>query len=337
MKTKLSILAILVLLRMANSQPVVTDTIFSNSALDGGICYMYEQDNYYIVHGTPDSGPGDGYNPFLWVWIYCKGYYTFNISSIPFDTSGFELISAIFQLYQYKSFGNDEEGVYPIWDFPGGDTNYCYLDHVNYGDMLDLSDWTAGDEGDPQTLTPLYTIVSSTPDTGFRNMDVTPLVQSDLLAGREQTQFRIHFPIGTDYDFYGDRLSFQDESPNRTRPKLIVQYLTSTTGIEHNSGHILGSFSLSQNYPNPFNPTTKINYQLPTESNVLLSVYSLQGHLISSLISSKQNAGYYTTVWNGLNNAGELVSSGMYLILINASSIEDNSTFKASQKVVLLR
>jgi len=96
-------------------------------------------------------------------------------------------------------------------------------------------------------------------------------------------------------------------------------------------------YAIDPTYPNPFNPTTKINYQLPTESNVLLSVYSLQGHLVRSLISSKQDAGYYTTVWNGLNNAGESVSSGMYLILINAFSIEDNSTFTASQKVVLIR
>lgn len=96
-------------------------------------------------------------------------------------------------------------------------------------------------------------------------------------------------------------------------------------------------YTIDPAFPNPFNPSTRISYQLPNESQVSLSIYNLQGYLIRSLVSSKQDAGYYKTFWDGLNNAGESVSSGMYLIMINASSREDNSTFKASRKVVLLR
>lgn len=329
MKTKFSIITVLIITKLVFPQTIVTDTIYSNSALDGGICYMYEQDNYYIVHGTPDSGPGDGYNPFLWVWIYCKGYYTFNISSIPFDISGFELISTTFQLFQYLSFGNDEEGVYPIWDFPGGDTNYCYLDHVNYGEMLDLSDWTAGDEGDPQTLTSLYTIVSSNPDTGFRNMDVTPLVQSDISQGRMQTQFRVHFPIGTDYDYYADRLAFRDS--DFRRPKLIVEYRIVTTGIEDDNRKVPDDFLLIQNYPNPFNSSTTISYQINFPGVYELTIFDINGRKSVILKYGFHIIGDFDVQWNGKNNIGANMPSGIYFCRLTG---KDQSLIK---KLVLLR
>ncbi len=96
-------------------------------------------------------------------------------------------------------------------------------------------------------------------------------------------------------------------------------------------------YYLANAFPNPFNPSTTINYQLPSVSIVTMSIYNIQGQLTRTLVSSNQSAGYYTIDWNGVNNAGEPVSSGMYLIVINASSMEDGSTFLDKQKVLLLR
>ncbi len=192
MNTKQTILVVLILSSVTISQTAVTDTLYSVNSWDGGIAHLYENDSYMLLTGTGVAGdsPGDGYNPFLWVWFYAKGYYTFPLTELPNDSIGFELINATLLLFQYASHGNDERGVYPIWDFPGGDTNYCYLDHIDYGYQLDLGDWTAGDSGDTQTLYPLYTIVSSTPDTGFRYIDVTELVFDDLENDRQRSQFR---------------------------------------------------------------------------------------------------------------------------------------------------
>jgi hypothetical protein len=128
-----------------------------------------------------------------------------------------------------------------------------------------------------------------------------------------------------------------DQESSQTWPRCKPLGGVSKQMADHELELIPNIYAINPAYPNPFNPSTKISYQLPNESQVSLSIYSLQGKLIRSLISSKQNAGYYTTVWNGLNNAGESVSSGMYLILINASSTEDNSAFKATRKIVLLR
>ncbi len=71
-------------------------------------------------------------------------------------------------------------------------------------------------------------------------------------------------------------------------------------------------FSLQQNYPNPFNPTTNITYTLAKNAQVKLTVYNVLGQKIKTLINSKQTAGSHTVVWNGLNEAGVAVPSGVY-------------------------
>jgi hypothetical protein len=79
-------------------------------------------------------------------------------------------------------------------------------------------------------------------------------------------------------------------------------------------------FGLSQNYPNPFNPTTKIQYQLPQNANVKLAVYDMLGQKVKTLLSSEQEAGYYTVEWNGLSDNGTYVTSGLYVYRLEAGS-----------------
>jgi len=76
-----------------------------------------------------------------------------------------------------------------------------------------------------------------------------------------------------------------------------------------------GHFSLSQNYPNPFNSTTKIEYELPANGPVELSVYDITGSKIKVLIDSIQRAGRHELVWS----AGNL-SSGVYLLSLKTRS-----------------
>lgn len=73
-------------------------------------------------------------------------------------------------------------------------------------------------------------------------------------------------------------------------------------------------FKLAQNYPNPFNPSTMIIYQLPISSEVGLSIYNILGQKVITLVSDKQEAGYYKIEWNGLNQSNQLVSSGIYFL-----------------------
>jgi hypothetical protein len=72
-------------------------------------------------------------------------------------------------------------------------------------------------------------------------------------------------------------------------------------------------FYLQQNYPNPFNPSTSIAYQLPMDTNVELKIFDLQGRPIRTLINTFQNSGSYSIAWEGENDEGQLVGTGLYL------------------------
>lgn len=71
--------------------------------------------------------------------------------------------------------------------------------------------------------------------------------------------------------------------------------------------------TLAGNYPNPFNPTTTIRFGLPEAQQVSIKIYSVTGQLIKTLIDDYLSEGYHQVVWNGLNQSGNKVSSGIYI------------------------
>ncbi|NOZ07395.1 MAG: T9SS type A sorting domain-containing protein [FCB group bacterium] len=73
-------------------------------------------------------------------------------------------------------------------------------------------------------------------------------------------------------------------------------------------------FALLSNYPNPFNPETSINYTITKEGPVELAIYNLIGEKVATLIQGNSAAGAYSTVWNGTDDSGQAVSSGVYLV-----------------------
>ena len=88
---------------------------------------------------------------------------------------------------------------------------------------------------------------------------------------------------------------------------------------------------LEQNYPNPFNPSTVITVALPERARVQVAVYTLQGQRLKTLFDGAMDAGYHRIVWDGSDEEGSRVSSGMYLCRMIAGS------FIGSRKMVLLR
>lgn len=83
---------------------------------------------------------------------------------------------------------------------------------------------------------------------------------------------------------------------------------------------------LSKNYPNPFNPSTTIPYELKEEGLVSIIVYDLNGAEVKTLISENISAGSYQAVWNGLNNTGQNVASGRYIVKMSAPGFSDTIT-----------
>jgi flagellar hook assembly protein FlgD len=91
-------------------------------------------------------------------------------------------------------------------------------------------------------------------------------------------------------------------------------------------------FALAQNYPNPFNPATTIRYALPKAERVTLKIYDLLGKEVMTLIDREQKAaGDHVIFWDGRNQDGRLVASGIYLYQLHAGN------FTLTKKMALTR
>ncbi len=90
-------------------------------------------------------------------------------------------------------------------------------------------------------------------------------------------------------------------------------------------------FVLSQNYPNPFNPSTEISFTLPTKSDVTLSVYNTLGQRVKTIVDGECPAGDYTVTWDGKDNGGNAVSTGVYFYRLTADGVTE------SKKMMLLK
>jgi hypothetical protein len=77
-------------------------------------------------------------------------------------------------------------------------------------------------------------------------------------------------------------------------------------------------FGLDQNVPNPFNPVTTISYELPSAADVTVSIYNAAGKLVRTLVDGRQDAGRKSAVWDGTNDAGLKVASGVYMYRLEA-------------------
>jgi hypothetical protein len=72
------------------------------------------------------------------------------------------------------------------------------------------------------------------------------------------------------------------------------------------------SVELGQNYPNPFNPSTRIDYYLPRQYHVKMTIYDVNGKRVRSLVDQPARVGHHWVIWNGLDDSGNRVSSGVY-------------------------
>jgi len=90
-------------------------------------------------------------------------------------------------------------------------------------------------------------------------------------------------------------------------------------------------YALYQNFPNPFNPVTEIQFDIPDISAVQLVVYNLMGQEVRRLVNGELQAGYHRVVWDGLNDQGEPVSTGVYIYSLTSPS------FHSTKKMVLLK
>jgi len=89
--------------------------------------------------------------------------------------------------------------------------------------------------------------------------------------------------------------------------------------------------ALKGNYPNPFNPVTNIAYSVKEDSDVTLEIYNVKGQLVRTLVNEHVTAGNHSVMWNGTDDAGRTVGSGVFFYRMHAGD------FTSTQKMILLK
>ncbi len=117
---------------------------------------------------------------------------------------------------------------------------------------------------------------------------------------------------------------------------LLQASLGSITGVKVANTEVPGNFELTQNYPNPFNPSTEIRFSVPRAANVNLSVYNLLGERIATLANGEVVPGTYTATWNGTNQTGMHVASGVYFYRLAVGS-NGNTDYTMTKKMLLTK
>ena len=102
-------------------------------------------------------------------------------------------------------------------------------------------------------------------------------------------------------------------------------------GIADGKVELPTEYALEQNFPNPFNPSTTISYSLPLQSEVNLTVFDIRGQVIRTLREEVKAPGNYQMQWNGMDNSGDPVSTGVYFCRLEAGD------FSQTVKMVYLR
>lgn len=121
------------------------------------------------------------------------------------------------------------------------------------------------------------------------------------------------------------QLNYDDDS-------LEIYYLSSSnSAVDTEDDHKVFRFNLFQNYPNPFNSSTIITYEIMKTGDVTLKIYNILGKEVRSLVNTLQKPGNYRAIWDGRNNQGKEVGSGIYFYQLRAGD------YKETRKLVLIK
>lgn len=136
-------------------------------------------------------------------------------------------------------------------------------------------------------------------------------------AGKEMTVDSTFFPPSGPFLVVYTGLGATEVTPIFTGAKIVT-----FNDVQVNSDGVLpATFELSQNYPNPFNPSTKIDFSVAGRSHVDLAIYNVLGQRVKTLVNEELAPESYTVTWNGVNDHGQQVASGLYFYKLTAGDV----------------
>jgi hypothetical protein len=164
--------------------------------------------------------------------------------------------------------------------------------------------------------------VSFAPSSSVQDTVVTPTTQWVGEYNGMAVLDSFVFTVFTDFEQTGNSDIFVDKSVNPSANEVKDE-----TGTREG----LFEFTLLQNYPNPFNQTTKIQFTLAKPGFVTLNVYDILGRKVGTLVSEHLSSGYKSVLWDGKNESGKDVASGIYFYQLRFRD------FSETRKLVLLK
>ncbi|MFQ5706616.1 MAG: T9SS type A sorting domain-containing protein [bacterium] len=179
-----------------------------------------------------------------------------------------------------------------------------------------------------------YRVYYGTSSKNYSNhIDVGPVTEMELsLEPHDRYYFAVQaYDLALNESLLSEEVKYEFE--DETEEAETDEDVYGARDAPHVSSALIltKDFALAQNYPNPFNLGTTIHYQLPTQSAVRIEIFNLSGQKIRSLVNEVQADGIHSVHWDGLNNAGLPVASGVYLYRMQAQS------FVQTHKMLLLK
>ncbi|MCK9310298.1 MAG: C25 family cysteine peptidase, partial [Candidatus Cloacimonetes bacterium] len=178
------------------------------------------------------------------------------------------------------------------------------------------------------TVAMMGTIDSAAPFFLSTDIPEPQLSQNYYLPAGESITVNVNFTPSAMMPYNGELIITSDDPET---PVAIV-ILTGTGGTVANSDLVSPlQTSLLGNYPNPFNPSTTIQFSLKEKSQVNMDIYNISGQKVRSLVNSLMPSGTHNIHWNGQDNSGKAVSSGVYFVKMNSGK------YTSTKKMILMK
>jgi PKD repeat protein len=159
---------------------------------------------------------------------------------------------------------------------------------------------------------------------------ITFAVPGSAVPGKTYVRFR--FSDAGGLSSWGPQINEQSAPPPVGEVEDYMVTIGPGTGIDGSGrNEAPREFRLSQNYPNPFNPSTELQYALPTAAHVRIVIYDLAGHELRVLVNEHKQAGEFVVQWDGKDQNGNALATGMYVCTLTAGN------FSSNRKLLLMK
>jgi len=155
----------------------------------------------------------------------------------------------------------------------------------------------------------------------YRDTSPGTMVALDTIPNTDSVYYDLSVDLGRVYYYKLTAVDIYDNESEPTEELMITADIVNFIG--NNEGRVIKNFELKQNYPNPFNPHTTIEYTIPIKSYVTVKIYNVLGEEIKTITDGYKDAGSYKVIWDGSDNNGMSISSGMYFYQMMAGNFSE--------------